>query len=124
MEDAVEGLTNNNLAESFQNNLKDNQSLVVQINIIYSGEIEREEYPQSLQLFLKWAQIFQEHSKKGFLIPLYSSFNSYVQQLDMSDYCSVVDEVCVFVQYMVGVVTEVYGLRNLASSTYGQLIKN
>jgi hypothetical protein len=72
LEDAAEALPNNNLAESFQNNLKNNQSLVVQINIIYSGEIEREEYPQSLQLFLKWAQIFQEHSYKGFLKPLYN----------------------------------------------------
>lgn len=39
--------------------MKQNGSLVAQINIIYSKEIDREEYGQSLKLFLKWAQMFQ-----------------------------------------------------------------
>jgi len=101
-----------------------NESLVVQINIIYSKEIKRGEYSQSLQLFLKWAQIFQEHSYGGFLKPLYREFSSYIHRLDKTDFATVVDEVCVFVQYMVAVVTDIYGLKLLATSDYGQLIKN
>ena len=34
------------------------------------------------------------------------------------------DEVCVFVQFMVTIVTEVYGLKGLAGSERGKLIKN
>jgi hypothetical protein len=92
-----------------------NESLVVQINIIYSREINRGEYPQSLQLFLKWAQVFQEHAYGGFLKPLYREFNSYIYRLDKSEFATIVDEVCVFVQFMVAVVTDIYGLKILAS---------
>lgn len=61
--------------------MKQNKSLVAQINIIYSKEIDREEYGQSLKLFLKWAQMFQEHSYGGFLKPIYSHFCSYLYAL-------------------------------------------
>lgn len=61
--------------------MKQNKSLVAQINIIYSKEIDREEYGQSLKLFLKWAQMFQEHSYGGFLKPIYSQFCSYLYAL-------------------------------------------
>lgn len=95
--------------------MKQNKSLVVQINIIYRPDINREEYSQSLRLFLKWAQIFQEHSYGGFLKPFYSAFCTYLYQLPADEYESVVDETAVFVQLMVSIVTEVYGLKQLAT---------
>ena len=39
--------------------MKKNQSLVVQINILYKKEIDLTEYSSSLRLFLKWANNFQ-----------------------------------------------------------------
>jgi hypothetical protein len=113
-----------NPADSFHHNMKQNKSLVVQINIIYRPDINREEYSQSLRLFLKWAQIFQEHSYGGFLKPLYSAFCTYLYQLPAGEFETVVDETAVFVQLMVGVVTEVYGLKQLATYECGKLIKN
>lgn len=104
--------------------MKQNKSLVVQINILYKQEINRDEYSQSLRLFLKWAQIFQEHSYGGFLKPLYTAFCSYIYQLPMNDFSTIVDEVSIFVQMMVAITTEVYGLRQLATSECGKLIKN
>jgi hypothetical protein len=95
--------------------MNQNQSLVAQIKIIYSKEINRADYSQSLRLFLKWAQIFQEHSYGGFLKPLYSYFCGYLYTLPLSDFQSIVDEACVFVQFMVSVLTEVYALDQMAT---------
>jgi len=42
----------------------------------------------------------------------------------MNELDTIVDEVCIFVQYMVSVVTDIYGLKFLAESGKGRLIKN
>jgi RAB protein geranylgeranyltransferase component A len=67
-------MTSDEAMDSFQVNMRQNQSLVAQINIIYSKEIKKEDYLESLKLFLKWGQIYQEHSYAGFLSPLYQGF--------------------------------------------------
>lgn len=75
-------------------------------------------------MFLKWASIFQAHAFGGFLKPLYKSVYDNLIFIKMTEFTSIVDELCVFVQFMVAVLTEIYGLKILASSDYGKIIKN
>ena len=103
------------MCNSFQNNLKKHESLVVQINIMYGREIKKDEYSRALSFFLKWAQLFQEHSFGGFLKPLYKSFCKSLYQLPLNDFETIVDEVGVFVYYIVKIVTEVYDLKAIAT---------
>ena len=55
---------------------------------------------------------------------MYKGFYAFLKQMPMDDMESIVDEVCVFVQYMVSVITDIYGLKFLAESERGRLIKN
>ena len=64
---------------SFQNNLKNNKSMVGILNILYRREIQIQQYSQSLKLFLKWANMFQQHSYGGFLRPIYRSFYDHLK---------------------------------------------
>lgn len=74
------------------------------------------EYSSSLNLFLKWANMFQEHTYGGFLKPMYRHFYQDLSTIPESDMTTIVDEICVFVQFMVSVVTDIYGLRIIAKS--------
>jgi hypothetical protein len=68
--------------------------------------------------------MFQEHSYGGFLKPLYTGFCNYLYKLPLEDFSTVVDEISIFVQFMVSLITEVYDLRQLATFECGKLIKN
>ena len=80
-----------NAIDSFAKNLKRNQSLVVQINILYKQEINLLDYSSSLKLFLKWANMFQEHTYGGFLKPLYRKFYHYLETLPITELSTIVD---------------------------------
>jgi hypothetical protein len=88
--------------------------LVGIINILYRREIRIDDYSQSLQFFLKWAKIFQEHSYGGFLRSIYKTFYEHIKSVPKDEFTSIVDEICVFVQFMVTVLTQIYGLKELA----------
>ena len=104
-----------NYKDSFQRNLMKNESLVVQINILYSKEIKKSDYSEALYLFLKWGQIFQEHSYGGFLNPIYREFCKYMYTIPKHDFSTIIDEMSAFVQLMVAIVTSVYSLNVLVS---------
>ena len=85
MRDLLPGEDDDDLSESFRKHIRKNPSIVMQINIIYSPEIKRGEYSHALKLFLKWAEMFEEHSYGGFLKPLYRHFCRFLYALPPSD---------------------------------------
>jgi hypothetical protein len=71
---------------------------------------------------MKWVQFFNEHSYGGFLKPIYQAFCKVIYELD--DFCTIVDETGVFVQFLVKIYTDVYHLRAVNESRNGKLFKN
>lgn len=61
--------------------MKQYQSLVQQIDILYKKEINLKEYSKALYFFLKWARMFEEHTCGGlFLRLIYTRFTKNLSQ--------------------------------------------
>lgn len=68
--------------------------------------------------------MFQEHFYGGFLKTVYKIFCVSLYKTDIQELETIVDQTSVFVQFMVGLYTEIYGLRAINASQNGVLFKN